>query len=262
MPIRKLFLPLLLFVAVALGFGSNDVFAQATSVTLQLFPLTGEVRLLNHNSNPFSFTLYSLSSASGGLNSSIGVWKSIADTYDASGNGFISPVDDWIKLNTSPTQLTEAVFNSSAVGTLAANRSVSLGKIWDPNVASFDEIGSQIVLPSGSNATVLKRRALDGDYFTDQTVDETDYFFWKTFFGSNASYFADGNINGIVDAADYTVWRDNLGLSIPGSATEELGAASGRLSAVAVPEPAALILALVASGSMLLRSRRLATVVS
>ena len=262
MSIRKAILTFNLLVAVVFGVGSSDVFAQATSVTLQLFPLTGEVRLLNHNPDPFSFISYSLGSPSGGFNATNGVWTSIADTYDVSGNGFIDPVDDWIELDASATKLTEVDFIPVSVGTLPANRSVSLGKIWDPNVAPFEEIEWKIILPNGSDATVLKRRAIDGDYLTDLIVDEVDYIFWKAYFGSTTAYYADGNIDGIVDAADYTVWRDNLGLSLPGSGAGELGAAGGGLSAVAVPEPAALILAIAAGGWMMSRTRRRRSAVS
>ena len=46
---------------------------------------------------------------------------------------------------------------------------------------------------------------------------------------------ADGNGNGIVDAADYTVWRDHLGQS----------AGAGSFAAVAVPEPSSLMLLVV-----------------
>jgi hypothetical protein len=260
--ILRTILPLNLLFAVVFGVGSSEVFAQATSVTLQLFPFTGEVRLLNHNPDPFSFISYSLKSPSGGFNGANGVWTSIADTYDVSGNGFIDPIDDWIELDASATKLTEVDFIPVSVGTLPANRSVSLGRIWNPNVAPFEEIDWQIILPNGSDATVLKREAIDGDYFTDLIVDEADYLFWKTFFGSTTAYYADGNIDGIVDAADYTVWRDNVGLSLPGSGDGELGAAGGGLAAVAVPEPAALILAIAAGGWMLTQARRRRSAVS
>ena len=51
---------------------------------------------------------------------------------------------------------------------------------------------------------------------------------------------ADANDNGIVDAADYTVWRD---------AFESASSLTG------VPEPGAVVLLAIAAGSLLARRR-------
>lgn len=48
-----------------------------------------------------------------------------------------------------------------------------------------------------------------GDFDVDGDADNQDYQVWSSSFGSaNAS--ADGNQNGIVDAADYTTWQDGF----------------------------------------------------
>jgi hypothetical protein len=81
-----------------------------------------------------------------------------------------------------------------------------------------------------------------GDYNGDGSVTSADYTTWKNAFGTNVApgTGADGNGNGVVDAADYTFWRDRL-------------TGSGA-SAVAVPEPTAILLT--ACGLALLPSRR------
>lgn len=55
-----------------------------------------------------------------------------------------------------------------------------------------------------------------GDYDGSGVVDTADYELWRsTFLTTGLQLPADGNGNGVVDAADYTVWRDNLGRSRP-----------------------------------------------
>jgi hypothetical protein len=248
-----------LLVAIVFGLGAGQVFAQATSVTLQLFPFTGEVRILNDNLDPFTFVVYSLNSPSGALNGTNGIWTSIADTYDVSGSGFIDPTHEWVELTPNAmagaTNLSESVIPGPG-GVLPAQRAVSLGKIWNPSATSPADVTAQIGMPDGSDAQVIVRTAIDGDYFRDRIVDDFDYAFWKTFFGSSASVYADGNIDGIVDAADYTVWRNNLGLSLPAAGDEEPGAGAIGLAASVVPEPTSLLSAIAAIGGWLLRRSR------
>jgi hypothetical protein len=75
-----------------------------------------------------------------------------------------------------------------------------------------------------------------GDYNADGEVDLDDYLEWKTTFGSSKQLQAGGNFNGKVDAADFTVCRDNL--------VGELEAGGGAIAGGAVPEPGSLPLVL------------------
>ena len=82
-----------------------------------------------------------------------------------------------------------------------------------------------------------------GDYNLDGVVGAEDYNVWKADFGATGMQDADGNNDLVVDEADYTVWRDNLGASVGSGGT-----------ASATPEPAAatmlvLGLALVAAAA-------------
>lgn len=74
---------------------------------------------------------------------------------------------------------------------------------------------------------------LPGDYRQDLAINQRDYDAWKLGFGGG-DLSADGNGDRVIDAADYTVWRDSLA----GAPAE---AATG-----GVPEPAGLFVLAVA----------------
>jgi cytochrome c peroxidase len=83
---------------------------------------------------------------------------------------------------------------------------------------------------------------LPGDYDGNGMVDIADYNLWKANFGDTSSLEADGNGNQIVDAADYSIWRDNVGRT-----WQTLGeGVAASPSAHSAPEPAAIVLAVIA----------------
>jgi hypothetical protein len=70
---------------------------------------------------------------------------------------------------------------------------------------------------------------LAGDYNSDRIVDAADFTVWRDTLGqANVGLAADGNGDRNVDAADYLVWKNNFGTTWPAGG----GAAAGRL-----PEP-------------------------
>jgi hypothetical protein len=223
--------------------------ALALTVHVQIFPLTGEIQLRNKSAAPFPFTFYSIASKSGSLNSSPGVWRSISDNYDASGNGFIDPINNWNKISApgSTTELSEGVVPDPG-GTLPAMRAISLGRVWNPNTVPVPDLVVEVLEPDDEPASVFVEFALAGDYLPDGIVNQTDYNIWRQYFGSTAVLLADGNLNGIVDAADYALWRDNLGKSIPS------GSGSSRSALVvggAIPEPTSAALVMLGFGPIL-----------
>jgi hypothetical protein len=78
-----------------------------------------------------------------------------------------------------------------------------------------------------------------GDYDRDHHVTEADYLRWRTEYGLSvpaAGDGADGNLNGVVDGADYVLWR-----------RQHASASSATLSSeAAVPEPGFLATTLAA----------------
>jgi peptidyl-prolyl cis-trans isomerase A (cyclophilin A) len=83
-----------------------------------------------------------------------------------------------------------------------------------------------------------------GDYDFNGIVDAADYTVWRQTYDLTTAAEADGNGNGIVDLADFVVWRNSMAGSAAGAVT----------SPVAAPEPAAAFMAMTAM--VLLVSRR------
>jgi hypothetical protein len=220
---------------VVIAFLATGSKSPADSLTAQLFPLTGEIRLLNTGAAAVPFVYYSITSPSGALNSSGLVWKSISDTYDVSGNGFIDPAFNWTKLSSTSTQLTEGALSGPG-GSLAAFRSVSLGNIWNPTLYPSPDLGFTVLQGGMSPVTITTQFAVAGDYNGNGSVDAADYIRWRETLGSTSSFAADGSLNGVVDGADYLVWRQNFGNSLPGSGSGT-AAGLGLQVGTAVPEP-------------------------
>jgi hypothetical protein len=80
-----------------------------------------------------------------------------------------------------------------------------------------------------------------GDYNSDGVIDAADYTIWRDTLGSTSDLRANGDDTGssagVVDQADYQIWKSHFGTS--------LGAGS-----VAVPEPANWLLSLIAMAAL------------
>jgi hypothetical protein len=89
--------------------------------------------------------------------------------------------------------------------------------------------------PDGPGTSTSYNRAFlihlppSGDYNLNGIVDAADYTVWRDTLGSPTMLAADGDGDGDVDGDDYLVWKNNFGQSVPGSGAAVSGA---------VPEPA------------------------
>ncbi|HEY4233676.1 MAG TPA: dockerin type I domain-containing protein, partial [Lacipirellulaceae bacterium] len=87
--------------------------------------------------------------------------------------------------------------------------------------------------------------ATPGDYNHNGVVDAADYTIWRDTFGRTVTTGtgADGNANGTIDNADYGLWKSHFGPALPGA-----GSDAGRAGAVS--EPSNLILLLAAAACL------------
>ena len=98
-------------------------------------------------------------------------------------------------------------------------------------------------------ANLVDVQPVTGDYNGDGVVDAADYTIWRDHSGSEVETEIDGDKSGVVDVGDYDVWRANFGGHQGGGAVAASNAA--------VPEPSTCMLALLGSMPLVLyRIRR------
>ena len=93
---------------------------------------------------------------------------------------------------------------------------------------------------------------LPGDYNKNGVVDTADYVVWRKTLGQAVAFLsgADGNGTGAVDNGDYSCWRANFGVMAGGGPSAAMNAG--------VPEPATLALLIFAAMGWCLRRSRAA----
>jgi hypothetical protein len=82
-----------------------------------------------------------------------------------------------------------------------------------------------------------QHQALAGDYNRDGIVDAADYVVWRRAYTSTNVPMADGDHSLTIDAADFNIWKTSFGRSAGSSA---------QATSVAVPEPATPYLVMIA----------------
>jgi hypothetical protein len=96
-----------------------------------------------------------------------------------------------------------------------------------------------------------------GDYNRDHVVNAADYTVWRNSLGQVATGLpADGNLNGMIDSGDYDVWKMNFGTVTPGAGGGSLAGPGTLTPGAPVPEPATATLLLGALVWSVLRPKR------
>jgi hypothetical protein len=211
----------------------------------------GNITIRNAGGVPVEFDYYQFDSASGSL--STGGWNSLSDqNFQPAGTG---AHQRWQEAGgSSAAALAEAFLDGKS--TLAANATINLGSAYNSGINGEDLV-LRFRLPSGHvlNGAVQyvgTAVGLTGDYNSNGVVDAADYVVWRKNLGQ-AVNLPNDSTPGNVTQADYDVWRANFGRPVAGS-----GAA---LATVNVPEPTGFLLATCAGlfvvGSLKTGSRRM-----
>ncbi|QDU56032.1 LamG-like jellyroll fold domain-containing protein [Aeoliella mucimassa] len=187
---------------------------------------TGLVMLVNQTGTDLTFDSYRLTSESDSLNPS--GWLSLDDQN-------VAAPEDWTELGSTASELSEGIFGST--WTLASGEFQSLG-------TAYADLGQEdtslkfeyhVQGESGFREIMVSYVVgLQGDFNDDGIVNLADYTVWRDNLGADESTIANkgDGANG-VDMADYNLWKANFGLSS--------SPVSG-LSEAAVPEPSTLFM--------------------
>ncbi len=154
----------------------------------------------------------------------------------------------------NPVYLTDG---NATNGTLATNGNSTGSVAWGPTVNNGDGTFSASLYAMSTNAGIQAFTftlspstvvSVPGDYNHNGVVDAADYVLWRDTLNQSvpAGTGADGDGDGVVTQADYNFWRARFGNT----------SGSGSLASANVPEPASLVACCVACGMITLASRR------
>ena len=220
-------------------------------LTLQIDPVDGDMQIVNTSGQSIDgVDLYEINGTAGNLDAA--AWSSLQDQNlasfpagDGSGNG-------WEEGGaSSDDQLIEAFLTGSS--DFADSVQVYLGEAADDGVSS-DVSWRYHIAGAGNNfvngkvefVNVDAPVGLVGDFNNDGTVDAADYTVWRDNLGQSDSVLnGNGDGDGTVDADDYTLWSGNYGASSSSSSS----------AASAVPEPGSLGICLLGGIAMFVRRR-------
>ncbi len=221
----------------------------AVNLTLTVDPTTGAASIVNQSGMSLAIDYYEIRSASGALDDTN--WHSLdeqlvgaIDGGDAGNIPGDSSTERWGKAGGSlgnPHMLSE--FYLPGYMTVANGATLDLGTPFDFSSATTDGITFTVGVEGYGLLTavvaLLPGAELNADFNGDGIVDAADYLVWRNHLGSTgAGVLGDANGDGTVNSQDYLVWKSQYGTN------PNLGAAVATATTT-VPEPASSTLALV-----------------
>jgi hypothetical protein len=153
----------------------------------------------------------------------------------------------------------EGILNlAQEFGTLPAQIYLAVGVYATANggaLVTSQQVPAAIVANGNIEAVeyfLLQLVATAGDFDGNGVVNDADYGVWRSTFGSASDKRADGNGDGQVDMADYIVWRNNFGATASGTYLLSRVEAT---EFAKVPEPMTLLTICLAAMVLFLRRR-------
>ncbi len=196
-------------------------------LTLLVDVETGRTAMINQSEDARELIGYTISSPSGSL---LPDWDSLAGQALAG----------WSEANPTPANLSE--LNATGSAAIAAGGLHDLGHAWDetmPLDLSFRYQTTDGTNHTGAVVYTTDKPALgrvSGDYNSDGVVNAADYTVWRDTLGKTGfNLVADGDGNLSVEESDLEVWASHYGLTLPPST-----------NTLEVPEPATALLLCVA----------------
>lgn len=149
---------------------------------------------------------------------------------------------DSVTIASNNSTHTKTGIEIDAAGNMYTTNNVSeLVEVFSPGGATLATTSNNAALTAGAFDIGEPLPPPSGDYNGNGVVDAADYTMWRDTLAESVDpgTGADGNGNGVIDNGDYDVWRDNYGAS----------AGLAAAASAAVPEPAAVgLLALAVMG--------------
>lgn len=224
----------------------------ANTLVLQIDPVTGEARMINQSQFAVEIDGYSVTSGDDAL---LTAWNSLDDQNAGGG--------DWRESNPSASRLSE--LKEAGALMLSDNTQFDLGTLYNTVIGSGDGdvvfeflindgLGGESISSFGEVVFAAIPEGLPGDFNDDGIVNTADYTVWRDNLGGsfdlNGNGDESGGSAGVVDAADYALWKQNFGTS---------SAASLHTSTSAVPTPSSGVAAVALAGAFFAIKRKTAS---
>jgi hypothetical protein len=201
------------------------------NLLLTVDPATGDAQLKNSSNFPINLIGYSIASESGSLQPGNSDWSSLTD----------QGVSGWQEAAPTANDLSELIASGTQTLALSPGQSYLLGDLFD-NVGGSRVLSLEFIL-AGDTAERTGVVAYDaiaanvlGDYNSNGIVDAADYTLWRDKLNGPAGSLANRNPanTGPIGPADYAFWKSRFG------ATAGSGSGGIALAAASVPEPAVI----------------------
>lgn len=209
----------------------------ANNLLLTVDPATGEGQLKNSSGFTIELLGYRITSEGGALNAT--GWTSLDDQNQT---GWLESVANQFQLNELvpldplPVLTPGAEFDLGQMFNLGGLRDLDLS--FAVSVAGGAPYVAQGTVKYGAIQTTV---GVAGDYNNDGMVNLADYTVWRDSLGGTTLANEGAGISpGVVDAADYTFWKSRFG------ATSGAGAGALAAAPASVPEPTTMVTCLVA----------------